>query len=118
LSPLLVANGTAGPAARMALSARTKAFGALSWSLTGLSVPEPALTVKMRTTRHHMDSSSGWPMDVDSWSGWPMDVDSWSGWPMDVDSWSGWPIDMDCSCDMLIPSLFLICVLFRYAGLS
>ena len=82
----------------MALSARTKAFGALSWSLTGLSVPEPALTVKMRTTRHHMDSSSGWPMDVDSWS--------------------GWPIDMDCSCDMQIPSLFLICVLFRYAGLS
>ena len=109
MSPLLVANGTAGPAARMALSARTKAFGALSWSLTGLSVPEPALTAKMRTTRHHMDSSCGWRMGVDSWSGWPIDMDSSCG---------SSDIDMDCSCDMLIPSLFLICVLVRYAGKS
>ena len=45
-----------------------------------------------------------------------MDMDSWSGCPIDMDSWSGCPIDMDCSSDMLIPSLFLICVLVRHAG--
>ena len=83
----------------------------------------------MRTTRYHVESWSGWPIDMDSWSGWPVDMGSWSGWPIDMDSWSGWPIDMDsfcgssdidmdCSCDMLIPSLFLICVLVRHAGLS
>ena len=67
--------------------ARTKALGEASYPLSGLSVPEPALPERMRTTRHHMDS------------------------------WSGWPADIDCSGDMLIPSLFPICVLVWYAGL-
>ena len=42
LSPLLVADRNCRSAGRMMLSARMKALGALSWSLTGLSVPEPA----------------------------------------------------------------------------
>jgi hypothetical protein len=64
-----------------------------------------------------MGSWSGWPVDMDSWSGWPIDMDSWSGWPIDMDSFCGSSdIDMNCSCDMLIPSLFLICVLVRHAG--
>lgn len=66
LSPLLATNGNSRSAARMTLSARMKALGALSWPLTGLSVPQPALPVKMRTSRDHMDSWSGWPMDMDS----------------------------------------------------
>ena len=42
---------------------------------------------------------------------------SWSGWPIDMDSFCGSSdIDMNCSCDMLIPSLFPICVLVRHAG--
>ena len=65
--------------------------------LTGLSVPEPALPVEVRTTRHHMESRSGWPVDMGSWSGWPVDMGSWSGWPVDMGSWSGWPMDMDSS---------------------
>ena len=65
--------------------------------------------MKMRTTRYH----------VDSWSGWPIDMDSWSGWPIDMDSFCGSSdIDMDCSCDMLVLSLFLIRMLVRHAGLS
>ena len=46
-------------------------------------------------------------------------MESWSGWPIDMGSFCGSSdIYMDCSCDMLVPSLFLICVLVRHAGLS
>jgi hypothetical protein len=65
------------------------------------------LPVKMRPTRHHTESSCGWPTAMLSWSGWPMDMDSRSGssidmdsrsgWPMAMVSWSGWPMDMDSS---------------------
>ena len=68
------------------------------------------LPVKMRPARHHVESSSGWPIDMDSSCG-SSDID------MDSSCGSS-DIDMDCSCDMLIPSLFLICVLVRYAGMS
>ncbi|MFZ0186480.1 MAG: hypothetical protein WAL72_06020 [Streptosporangiaceae bacterium] len=41
------------------------------------------------------------------------------GWSIDMNSSCGSSdIDMDCSRDMLIPSLCLICVLVRHEGLS
>ena len=37
-----------------------------SWPLTGLWSRDPVLLVKIRTTRHHVESSCGCPIDMDS----------------------------------------------------
>src|SRR5882757_3756846 len=56
LSPLLVADRNCRSAGRTTLLAPSKVFRALSWPMTSLSVPQPALPVKMRTSRDHTDS--------------------------------------------------------------
>src|SRR6266404_6368827 len=50
LSPPLVANRNRRSGERITLPAPSKEFGALSWPLIGLKVPEPAQPVKTRST--------------------------------------------------------------------
>src|ERR1700758_2841954 len=50
LSPPLVANRNRLSGERITLAAPSKEFGALSWPLIGLKVPEPAAPVATRST--------------------------------------------------------------------
>src|SRR5713101_2308660 len=50
LSPALVVNKNRRSGIRITLPAPSKSFGALSWPLIGLKVPDPAAPVKTRST--------------------------------------------------------------------